>query len=74
MNKVKNFNPPNAISYLKENFNITFTTGTLAAWRCQGKGPRYTKLAGKIYYRQEDLDSYVDTAQLIETTDSHTVV
>lgn len=31
---------------------------TLAAWRYQGKGPRYMKLGGAVRYRLEDVEAY----------------
>lgn len=31
---------------------------TLAAWRHQGKGPRYMKLGGAVRYRLEDVEAY----------------
>lgn len=31
---------------------------TLAAWRYQGKGPRYMKLGGAVRYRREDIEAY----------------
>lgn len=31
---------------------------TLAAWRYQGKGPRYMKLGGAVRYRLEDVEAF----------------
>ena len=32
---------------------------TLAMWRLQGKGPRYFKVSGRIFYYRDDLDAFV---------------
>jgi hypothetical protein len=32
---------------------------TLAMWALQGKGPRSIKVAGRIFYFREDLDSFI---------------
>ena len=37
--------------------------------RSEGRGPRYIRLGGRIFYRQADLDAYVDSG-VVETTDS----
>lgn len=42
---------------------------TLEKMRGAGRGPRYVKLGGRIFYRATDLDAYIDGA-VIETTDS----
>jgi len=34
-------------------------TGTLAAWRCQGRGPRYVKVGRKVYYRRSALTEWL---------------
>lgn len=45
--------PREAATYLK------LHVGTLAKWRCQGKGPRYRTLeTGQIRYDQADLDAW----------------
>lgn len=38
---------------------IKTSEATLASWRCLGKGPKYVKLGGKIFYRRGDLQAYV---------------
>lgn len=35
---------------------------TLAMWRCDGIGPRFTKIGGKVFYFQTDLDAWIDDA------------
>lgn len=34
---------------------------TLEVWRCLGKGPKYCKLGGLVYYRREDLDAWISS-------------
>ena len=31
---------------------------TLERWRCEGLGPRFLKLCGRVLYRQVDSDAY----------------
>ncbi|MBI1209266.1 MAG: helix-turn-helix domain-containing protein [Azospirillum sp.] len=31
---------------------------TLERWRCQGQGPRYLKLGGRVIYRVEDVEAF----------------
>ena len=33
---------------------------TLERWRCEGSGPVYLKLHGKILYRMADVESFED--------------
>ncbi|OZD57749.1 excisionase [Rhodococcus sp. 06-1059B-a] len=35
-------------------------TSTLAQWRYLGKGPKFVKLGRKIFYRQQDIDAFID--------------
>lgn len=37
------------------------TTKTLANWRSNGTGPPYLKVAGRIQYRIEALEQYLNT-------------
>ncbi len=32
---------------------------TLANWRSQGKGPKFIRVGGRIFYFQNDLDSFI---------------
>ncbi|RFF50168.1 helix-turn-helix transcriptional regulator [Xanthomonas campestris] len=54
---------PEAAKYLG------FSHSTLEKMRHEGRGPRYVKLGGRVFYRKADLDAYVEAA-VIETTDS----
>ena len=67
---MKYLSPKKAIQYLKDKHGIEHTPGTLAVWRSQGRGPRARKLSGKIYYTDQDLDHFVDTAEYLDTIDS----
>ena len=40
--------------------------GTLANQRSQGRGPAYLKIAGRVRYRQSDIETY-EQAGLVET-------
>ena len=35
--------------------------GTLATWRWQGRGPRYTKYGNRVLYRGGDLNAWLDS-------------
>lgn len=42
---------------------------TMDKMRMEGRGPRYLKIGGRVFYRLTDLDAYIEAA-VIETTDS----
>ncbi|CTP92388.1 hypothetical protein XTPLMG728_3224 [Xanthomonas translucens pv. poae] len=42
---------------------------TLEKMRHEGRGPRYVKIGGRVFYRREDLDSYIE-GSVVETTDT----
>ena len=37
---------------------------TLEAWRREKKGPCYYKIEGKILYKSEDVDSYIEDSKI----------
>lgn len=42
---------------------LSLAPQTLANWRCEGRGPKYHRLAGKhtrVYYMVADLDSWME--------------
>ena len=43
---------------VEERFHIK--KGTLANWRCQGRGPEYRKHGRKVLYRLSDLEAWSD--------------
>ena len=47
---------------------------TLEKHRTYGTGPRYSKLGGRVVYRVEDLQSWVDAAAKASTSDPGKVV
>ena len=53
---------PTASKYLKERLgDASFpSVATLNAWRWQGRGPKYLKFGIRIFYRQLDLDGWLD--------------
>ena len=67
MEKV-NFNTEEASNYLKS-IGLSFQSGTLHVWRCLNKGPRFKKVARKIFYEKAALDEFA-RGQAVETIDS----
>lgn len=41
--------------------------GTLANWRCQGIGPKYLKLGGKVFYPANELEAW-ENARTAQST------
>jgi len=39
---------------------LNVTEQRLAVWRCEGKGPVFYKLVGKVYYRPEDINAWFE--------------
>lgn len=39
---------------------LRHSPSTLRSWRCLGSGPPYVKLSGRVFYRQSDLDEYIE--------------
>ena len=42
---------------------------TLRAWRVKGRGPRYYKIGGKIFYRESDLEAWIEAQVRGSTSD-----
>ena len=38
---------------------LGFAPKTLATWLCEGRGPRSTKVGGRCFYHQKDLDDFI---------------
>ena len=51
--------PKEAELWFKE-LGMPFTTGVMGTWRHIGRGPKYRKVSGKIFYRESDLRAFVD--------------
>lgn len=47
------------------------TTGTLAMWRHEGKGPRYRKLGRIVLYTADEVDEWVDAGTREGTSDDY---
>ena len=43
------------------------TKGTLGVWRCEGRGPRYTRFGNRVCYLGADLNRWLD-AHVVEPT------
>lgn len=42
---------------------------TLERWRCCGGGPAFHKIGGRVFYRQEDLDAFIEAGRRRTTGD-----
>jgi len=42
--------------------------GTLAAWRCQKRGPAFYRLNAVIRYKREDVDAWVEAQRVATAT------
>ena len=40
------------------------TKGCLAKWRSESQGPAYYRLAGRIWYRHDDLEAFVEQSRV----------
>ena len=49
---------------------IIATRGTMSQWRHRGEGPRYVRLGGRVLYRGEDLNRFLDERVVEPTTDA----
>jgi predicted DNA-binding transcriptional regulator AlpA len=45
---------------LYELLERTVSRPTIKDWRYKGVGPPYTKLGGRVVYRSEDVDAWLD--------------
>jgi len=45
---------------------------TLRAWRVLGKGPKYIKQGGRVYYRETDIKAYRDSLNTFRSTTDET--
>lgn len=43
---------------------------TLQNWRWQGRGPRFLKVGGKVFYRQSDLERFLERCERASTSDA----
>ena len=54
------FNPDQYYRAGDPALSIIGTPGTLAVWRHQGRGPRYSKFGNRVLYRGTDLNAWLD--------------
>lgn len=54
--------PPNASAY------TGYSIKTLAMHRCAGTGPKFQKIGGRVFYRQADLDEWIDSFATVRST------
>lgn len=47
------------------------TTGTLAMWRHEGKGPAYRKLGRIVFYAVDEVDAYIEATKRNGTRDDY---
>lgn len=53
---------PNAAKY------TGFSVKTLAMHACAGTGPRFQKVGGRVFYRRDDLDSWLASFPTVAST------
>lgn len=41
------------------------TEGTLAQWRCHGRGPAYHRTGNKIHYLGQDINEWVNAVRVV---------
>lgn len=51
-------NTKGAAKYLNDR-GLTYTENTLAVYRGKGRGPKFLRIGGRIYYRISDLDAWL---------------
>ena len=51
---------------------IGLSQSTLDTMRSKGRGPRYLRIGGRVYYRKDDLDAYIE-AGVVEAVDSRAI-
>ncbi|MFV8380090.1 helix-turn-helix transcriptional regulator [Corynebacterium hindlerae] len=37
-----------------------FTVPTLATWRSRGIGPKFVRIMGRVYYRRQDVEAWLN--------------
>lgn len=51
-------NTKGAAKYLNDR-GYSYTENTLTAYRSKGRGPKFLRIGGRVYYRTEDLDAWL---------------
>ena len=47
---------------------------TLRAWRVLGKGPKFFRQGGRVYYRESDIREYLDSLATLRSTSDEAAV
>jgi predicted site-specific integrase-resolvase len=42
---------------------LGISEASLARWRCDGSGPAFVKIGGKVGYLDEDLDAFIERSR-----------
>jgi hypothetical protein len=50
--------------------SLRLAEGTLANWRVQGRGPAFCRIGGKICYRDEDVDAFIERGVCQSTSET----
>jgi hypothetical protein len=45
-----------------------FSVKTLAMHACAGTGPKFRKIGGRVFYRRDDLDAWLESFATVTTT------
>jgi len=46
---------------------LCMSRGTLAVWRCNGRGPKFARVGRKVIYEICDLDAFVSSRKVFTT-------
>ena len=49
---------------------VRLAVQTLSRWRCEGRGPDYFKVGGKVFYARPDLDAFLAAARVHGSADA----
>jgi hypothetical protein len=64
---------PKAAEYIWSRTGCRPSIRTLESWRSRGSGPRFLRVAGRIAYRQSDLDDFIESC-VVEPSEVRTNV
>jgi hypothetical protein len=48
---------------------LCLAEGTLSNWRVSGKGPAFVRVGGKICYRDEDIEAFIENGVCRSTSE-----
>jgi hypothetical protein len=58
---------------LESEYHPLFRAKTLQGWRLLGKGPRFVKVGGRVFYSRDEIERYLQQ-NVVETADSQETV